>query len=230
MQSITGPVVDVIESVGEVGVGALIALETVLPPIPSEVILPFAGFAAADGRINALLAWVCATIGSLVGAGLLYWFGYALSYERLYHLAGKPWFFLFGQRDLDRGFRFFDRHGSVVVLVGRFVPLIRSIVSVPAGMDRMPLPRFFGLTALGSGIWNAAFIWLGFRLREDYELVEQYMGPVSRVVLGVCVLVLAWLVVRRVRERRAGAADEVEAEPFHPGRGHGTPDDVRAQD
>lgn len=216
MESITGPVVDVIGAVGEVGVGALIALETVLPPIPSEVILPFAGFAAADGRLNAPLAWLCATLGSLLGAGLLYWFGYALSYERLHHLAGKPWFFLFGQRDLDRGFRFFDRHGSVVVLVGRFVPLIRSIVSVPAGMDRMPLPRFLALTALGSGIWNAAFIYLGFRLREDYQLVEQYMGPVSRVVLGLCVLVLAWLVVRRVRERRAGASAPAE-EPFHPG-------------
>ncbi len=230
MQSITGPVVDVIESVGEVGVGALIALETVLPPIPSEVILPFAGFAAADGRLNAPLAWVCATVGSLVGASILYWLGLALSYERLYHLAGKPWFFLFGQRDLDRGFRFFDRHGSVVVLVGRFIPFIRSVVSVPAGMDRMPLPRFLALTGLGSGIWNAAFIWLGFRLREDYEVVEQYMGPASRVVLGLCVLVLVWLVVRRVRERRAGGADDVDAEPFHPG-GHGAhEDEVGARD
>ncbi|MBM6401988.1 DedA family protein [Phycicoccus sonneratiae] len=217
MQSITGPVVDVIESVGEVGVGGLIALETVLPPIPSEVILPFAGFAAADGRLNAPLAWACATVGSLLGAGILYWFGHALSYERLYHLAGKPWFFLFGQKDLDRGFRFFDRHGSVVVLVGRFVPLIRSIVSVPAGMDRMPLPRFLALTALGSGVWNAAFIALGYRLREDYEVVEQYMGPVSRGVLVVCAIVLVWLVVRRVRDRRAGGAEAEEAEPFHPG-------------
>lgn len=217
MQSITGPVVDVIDSVGEVGVGGLIALETVLPPIPSEVILPFAGFAAADGRLNAPLAWACATIGSLLGAGLLYWFGHALSYERLHHLAGKRWFVLFGQRDLDRGFRFFDRHGSVVVLVGRFVPLIRSIVSVPAGMDRMPLPRFLALTALGSGIWNAAFIWLGYRLREDYELVEQYMGPVSRGVVVVCGIVLVWLVVRRLRERRAGADGASADEPFHPG-------------
>lgn len=215
MESITGPVVDIIGSVGEVGVGGLIALETILPPIPSEVILPFAGFAAADGRLNAPLAWVCATIGSLLGAAVLYWVGYALSYERLYQLAGKRWFLLFGQKDLDRGFRFFDKHGSVVVLVGRFIPFIRSVVSVPAGMDRMPLPRFLALTALGSGIWNAAFIAIGFRLKENYDVVEQYVSPVSRGVVAVLLLVLVWLVVRRVRQRRAVEAGE-EPEHFRP--------------
>lgn len=204
-QTLTGPVVDVIDSLGEAGVGALIALETVLPPIPSEVILPFAGFAASQGRLDPVLAWACATLGSLLGAAVLYRLGRSLTYERLHELAGRRWFVLFGQKDLERGFRFFDRHGSVVVLVGRFVPLVRSVVSVPAGMDRMPLGRFFALTALGSGTWNAVFIWVGHRLGADYALVEEYMGPVSRGVLVVVLLGLAWLVVRRVRERRAAA-------------------------
>ncbi|GGL35722.1 DedA family protein [Phycicoccus endophyticus] len=207
MESIADPVVDVVESLGEAGVGALIALETVLPPIPSEVILPFAGFAAAQGRLSLPLVWACATAGSLLGAAVLYWVGAALSYERLYALAGRPWFVLFGQRDLERGFGFFDRHGSVVVLLGRFVPFVRSVVSVPAGMDRMPVPRFLALTALGSGLWNAAFIALGYRLGEDYEVVQEYVSPVSRGVVVLGVLLLGVLAVRRLRQRRRGRAD-----------------------
>lgn len=210
MTNLTATVIDIIQSIGEVGVGLLIALETILPPIPSEVILPFAGFAAAEGRLDPYLAWVCATVGSLVGAMVLYLFGLKFSYERLHDLARKRWFFLFGVRDLERGMRFFDRRGSVVVLVGRFIPLIRSIVSVPAGLDAMPLPRFLALTALGSGIWNAVFITIGYRLGPQYEVVGQYMGPISKAVVGVLVLVVVWLVVRRLRERRASQAARTE--------------------
>lgn len=206
--NLTDSVIGVIESIGEVGVGLLIALETILPPIPSEVILPFAGFAAQNGRLNPVLAWVCATIGSLVGALVLYVLGLKFSYERLHQLAGRRWFFLFGVRDLERGMRFFDAHGSLVVFMGRFVPLIRSIVSVPAGLDAMPLPRFLALTAAGSGIWNAVFITVGYRLGADYELVERYMAPVSTAVLAILALVLVWLVVRRLRERSRQRADD----------------------
>lgn len=206
MQSVTGPVVDVIESIGEVGVGALLALETVLPPIPSEVVLPFAGFAAASGRLDPVLAWVAATIGSLVGAYLLYGLGRTVSYERLEELAGRRWFILFGQRDLARGHRFFERHGSAIVFFGRFIPLVRSIVSVPAGLERMPLPRFTLLTAAGSGVWNGLFIWAGYRLGENYAVVERWVAPVSTVVVVLVVLGVVWLAVRRRRE--LDAADD----------------------
>jgi membrane protein DedA with SNARE-associated domain len=199
---VTDRIIALIQQIGELGVGLLILLETVLPPIPSEVVLPFAGFAAADGRLNPYLAWLAATVGSLLGAYLLYWLGAALSYERLHHLAGKPWFFLLGQRDLQRGQRFFEKHGQVVILVGRFIPFIRSVVSVPAGLTRMPLLRFGLLTLVGSGLWNAAFIYAGYRLGEDYAAVEGYLGPASKAVTAVIVVVVIWLVVRRVRERR----------------------------
>ena len=203
MQSVTGPVVDVIDSIGEVGVGALLALETVVPPIPSEVVLPFAGFAASSGRIDPVLAWVAATMGSLLGAYLLYGLGRKVSYERLEHLAGRRWFILFGQRDLARGHRFFERHGSAIVFFGRFIPLVRSIVSVPAGLERMPLGRFTLLTAAGSGVWNALFIAAGYRLGQDYTVVEGWISPVSKVVVALVALGLVWLAVRRWREQRA---------------------------
>lgn len=199
---IAGWVIDVVDSIGEVGVGVLIALENVFPPIPSEVILPFAGFSAQQGDINGVLAWVAATIGALVGAWILYGVGRILSYERVHELAGKPWFVLFSQGDLERGDRFFDRYGSWVVFFGRFIPLVRSIVSVPAGMDAMPIVRFTVLTAVGSGIWNAVFIVVGHQLGDRYDQVERYVAPASYAVVAVLLLALVWLVVRRVRSSR----------------------------
>ncbi|MGE3621548.1 MAG: DedA family protein [Acidimicrobiia bacterium] len=200
---LAGWVVDVVERLGEGGVGALIALENVFPPIPSEVILPFAGFSASRGDIDVVLAWVCATLGALVGAWILYGVGAAVGYERVHHLAGKRWFVLFGQKDLERGERFFNRHGSQVVFFGRFIPLVRSIVSVPAGIDRMPLARFTALTAIGSGVWNAVFIAAGYQLGDRWEQVEGWIAPAGYAVLALLAAAAAWLIVRRVRTLRA---------------------------
>ena len=203
---VAGWVTDVIESVGAVGVGALITLENVFPPIPSEVILAFAGFSAAQGDLHAPTAWAAATAGSLLGAYLLYAVGALVGYERLHVLAGARWFPLFTQRDLRRGERFFDRHGGKVVLLARLVPLVRSVVSVPAGITRMPLWRFTLLTALGSGVWNAVFITAGYHLGVRWKQVAHVVQPVSYVVLAALLVLLALLVVRTLRRRREGRA------------------------
>ena len=196
---LTGWVVDVIDRIGEVGVGALIALENVFPPIPSEAILPFAGFSASEGKLNGVLAWVAATIGALVGAYVLYGVGAIIGYERLQHLASKRWFILFGEPDLARGERFFERHGTQIVLFGRFIPLVRSIVSVPAGWSRMPLGRFTLFTLIGSAIWNAVFIVIGYELGDRWERVERWVEPVGYAVLVALALYLVWLTVRKIR-------------------------------
>lgn len=201
---LAGWVVDVIEAIGAPGVGALVALETAFPPIPSEVILPFAGFSAARGDVNLVAAWLFATLGALVGAWALYAIGAVVGYERLQELAAQRWFPLFGPRDLARGDRFFDRHGNQIVLFGRCVPLVRSIVSVPAGIERMPLVRFTALTALGSGVWNALFIGAGYQLGNRWERVEGWIQPISYGVVGLLGLCGLWLVYRKVNAVRAG--------------------------
>jgi membrane protein DedA with SNARE-associated domain len=203
---LTGWVVDVVDAIGEAGVGGLIALENIFPPIPSEVILPLAGFRAEAGELNVVLAWIAATLGALVGALVLYGLGAWFGYERLDELAGKRWFVFFGQRDLARGKRFFDRHGDAIVLFGRCVPLVRSIVSVPAGIDRMPLGRFLALTALGSGVWNAVFIGAGWALGDRWERVEGWIQPLSYAVVAVLAVAVAWLAWRTVQRRRAARA------------------------
>lgn len=201
---LAGWVVDVIERIGAPGVGALVALETAFPPIPSEVILPFAGFSASRGDVNVVAAWVAATLGALVGAWVLYGIGLAVGYDRLRTLADKRWFPLFSRADLDRGDRFFDRYGNQIVLFGRCIPLVRSIVSVPAGVERMPLLRFTALTALGSGVWNAIFITAGYQLGNRWERVETWITPLSYATVALLGLAALWLVYRKVRAVRAG--------------------------
>ena len=196
---LAGWVVDVVDSVGEVGVGSLIFLESVVPPIPSEIVLPFAGFSSSQGDLNIVLAWVAATVGAVAGALLLYGVGALVGYERLVELSEKRWFVLFGEKDLERGERFFERHGGAIVFFGRCIPLVRSIVSVPAGVARMPLVRFTLLTAIGSGIWNAVFIGTGRALGDRWERVEGWVAPAAYAVVAVLLVALVVLVIRRLR-------------------------------
>ena len=203
-----GWVVGVVDGIGEIGVGALIALENLFPPIPSEVVLPFAGFSASRGELDPVLTWVAATVGALVGAYVLYAVGALVGYDALHRLAARRWFVFLSPADLHRGERLFDRHGSKVVLFGRFVPFVRSVVSVPAGLARMPLWRFSALTLLGSGLWNAAFITAGYQLGDRYEQVQQNLAPVGYAVGAALVGALALFAVRRRRaaqpDRRTG--------------------------
>lgn len=191
----------VFDAVGEVGVGLLLLLDNVLPVVPSEVVLSFAGYAVLLGDFDPWLVWATGTLGSLVGAWVLYGVGAGLGRERLDRLAARPWFVLFGTSDLARGRRWFSEHGDIVVFFGRFVPLVRSIVSVPAGSAGMPLLRFSVLTGLGSGLWNALFLWLGYRLGDRWRTAVEFLEPVSRWLLVALVVGLGVLVVRRLRQR-----------------------------
>jgi membrane protein DedA with SNARE-associated domain len=193
----------IIDALGALGVGLLILLENIIPPIPSEVILPLAGFRARTGALNVLTVWPAATAGSVLGALLLYGLGAWLGHERLHRLAGHRWFVFASQKDIDRGDELFDEHGGKVVLFARCVPFLRSVVSIPAGISGMPVLRFTVLTAIGSGVWNAAFIGLGWVLGENWSTVERWLGPVSYVVIGLLVVGLVWLMVRRRRARRS---------------------------
>lgn len=200
MTTMTDWIFGVIDTLGPIGVGLLIALETLVPPIPSELILPLAGFRSRAGAMHPVLVWCCATAGAVAGSLVLYWVGARLGYERLHRLAGRRWFLLTGQRDLERGRRLFQRHGSWFVALSRCVPILRSLVSIPAGIERMRLPKFVLLTTAGSGVWNALFIAAGWMLAERWQHVERYSGPAGTVV-GV--LLGAGLVVLAVRKLRS---------------------------
>lgn len=190
----------IMESLGVVGAGLLVAIESLFPPIPSEIILPLAGFTASQGSFSLIGAIIATTIGSLVGALGLYALGRYVGVARLRRWADKvP---LMSSADVDKAMVWFGKHDKIAVLTGRFVPIVRSLVSIPAGVERMHLGLFLLLTLLGSGLWNSLFIILGFVLGENWTLVEGWMGQYSRVILVVAVLALAIIVVLRIRRHR----------------------------
>ncbi|MFI7429637.1 DedA family protein [Micromonospora sp. NPDC049836] len=198
---LTGWVADVIGSLGAVGVALLVALESIIPPIPSEVVLAMAGYLAAEGRFPVVLIVLAATAGSLLGALVLYWLGAALGEERL-----KRWLDhipLVDREDLEKADRWFERHGRWAVLIGRLVPVVRSLVSVPAGANRLPIGEFVLLTTIGSGVWNALIVGLGYALGSRWQEVDRYSHWFNYAILAAFVLMTASWVVRKLRRRRA---------------------------
>ncbi|GAA0251223.1 DedA family protein [Cryptosporangium japonicum] len=201
MTGITEFATDLVERLGGPGAGLAVALENLFPPIPSEVILPLAGFAASRGELNLLSAIAWTTLGSVVGALALYGIGAALGRDRLRTIVDRmP---LVHVRDLDRTEAWFARHGRKAVFFGRMVPIFRSLISVPAGVERMPLPVFLLYTTLGSLLWNTTFVLAGYVLGENWPRVEPVAGTFQNVVIVVCVLAVALFVVSRLRRRPA---------------------------
>lgn len=191
-------VTDVVETVGYVGVALLVAVENLFPPIPSELILPLAGFVAGRGDASLIGMIVAATLGSVVGAWILYGISAAIGPERLHGFIVRygRWFGI-KEADLVRAEEWFDRRSDAAVLIGRCVPLIRSIVSVPAGFRRMPFVRFTVLTAIGSAIWNVALISAGAILGDRWDQVGDVVGLLQAVVIIVIVALVALFVWKR---------------------------------
>ncbi len=190
----------VIQALGEWGVGLMVVLETVFPPIPSEVVLPLAGFLAKQGELSLPLVIATSTLGSYLGALLLYGLGHTLGRDRAIRWLSKlP---LVEAEDFERATVWFERHGTPTVFFGRFVPGVRSLISLPAGAARMRLLTFSCATVLGSAIWNGALVLLGFALGSQYELVERYSVWLNYAVYAVLVGLVVWLVVRRMRKNR----------------------------
>ncbi|MFI8822731.1 DedA family protein [Streptomyces sp. NPDC053431] len=191
------------DTLGAPGAGLAVALENLFPPIPSEVILPLAGFAASTGRMNLLAVLLWTTAGSVIGALALYGVGALFGRERVLAIAARlP---LVKVADIERTEAWFARHGTKAVLFGRMVPIFRSLISVPAGVERMPLPVFLALTTLGSALWNTAFVLAGHVLGENWAQVTDYVSVYSKAVLVTALAAAAGLVaLRLVRAVRRG--------------------------
>ena len=180
-----------------------IMLESTLVPIPSELVMPFAGFMAWKGEFSLPVILVINSVGALVGSSICYWIG---------AVGGKPFlvkygkYFLVREHDIARTEAFFAKHGNKTILIGRFLPVIRHVISVPAGIARMPLPRFFLQTFLGSTIWGGALILLGYYVGANWKALSSTLSHGDHIIAAILVLALVALgirfVVRRRRERR----------------------------
>jgi membrane protein DedA with SNARE-associated domain len=194
---------DVIEQLGYLGVALLVVLENVFPPIPSEIVLPFAGFVAQRGSDSVVLMILAATVGSVIGALIMYWIAAVIGDERLHAFTRRfgKWVQI-READLTRAEEWFDRHAVSAVLVGRCVPLIRSVVSIPAGFRRMKLVPYIAYTFLGSLVWNIALVGAGAILGENWERVEPVVATFQWIVIVVILAGIARLAYTFFRRRR----------------------------
>lgn len=208
---ITGWLLDLVDKLGPVGVGISILLETIIPPIPSEAVLGLAGVLINDGRMSIVPVILCATAGSILGAIFFYYIGLALGPRRSHAFLDRlP---LVETEDVDKTFGWFERHGRSAVFLGRMVPIVRSFISVPAGVVRMPLGQFLLFTAGGSLIWNTVLVSLGVAAGD---FIEKNLHYLDYVVVAVVVLAVAWFVYRKVSgkmQRPPSAGADLPGDP-----------------
>ncbi|GAB6903608.1 DedA family protein [Kineosporia succinea] len=200
MGGLTGWVLDMTAELGAIGVGALSFLEVVFPPIPSEIVLPLAGYQVQVGGLNLVAVFTLATAGSVLGSLVLYWLGAKIGLERAARLAARiP---LVDPGDVYASAEWFNKYDSVAVFTGRFVPGVRSLISLPAGAAGMSLWKFTGWTLLGTGIWNAILIGAGMALGTQYEKVEAYAGWLDYILYAAVLGLLAFGIGRRIVQYR----------------------------
>jgi membrane protein DedA with SNARE-associated domain/uncharacterized membrane protein YkvA (DUF1232 family) len=203
---------------GYFGIVLMMLAENVFPPIPSELIMPLAGFVAARGELNPVLVVLAGTLGSVLGALPWYYAGMWLGERRVCVFAARHgrWLTL-GEQEIGQAMRWFERHGRIAVLIGRVVPTVRTLISLPAGMARMPLLPFLIYSSIGTLLWTAALTTAGFLLQSGYQQVSGYVDLVSKAIIGLIVVIYLWRVLaggslgRRVREWARGLRRDVYA-------------------
>ena len=196
-------VISLILRTGYGGLALLMIAENVFPPIPSEVIMPLGGYLAHQGKLTFLGVIVAGTAGAVLGALPLYWLGRRIGEEKLRDFADHHgrWLAL-SCGDIDRAMSWFERHGATAVLLGRLVPGVRSLISIPAGINQMNLGAFLAYTTLGSAVWTTVLAGAGYALGQQFKQVGEWLDPVSWVVLGGIVVAYG---VRIVRHKRRAA-------------------------
>jgi membrane protein DedA with SNARE-associated domain len=185
------------------GIGLLMFAENLFPPIPSELIMPLAGFTVSQGKMSFVPAVLAGVIGTIIGALPWYYAGKLVGEERLKALADKygKWITVSSQ-DIDKVSHWFNRYGNKAVLLGRLVPGIRTLISLPAGLSNMPLAPFLIYSTLGTTMWVMLLTFLGFILGDNYELVDKYLAPVSKIVLVFLLAVfVAWIVIKKRKKK-----------------------------
>lgn len=196
---VAGWAVNLMETLGGPGAGLAVAAENLFPPLPGEVILPLAGFAASRGDLGLVSAIIWTTLGSTIGAVGLYYVGALLGRDRVRRLAARiP---LVRVSDIDRSEAWFARHGAKAVFFGRMVPIFREFIAIPAGVERMPMSKYLLCTVTGTGLWNTLFIVAGYQLGENWNVVTEYADLVQLVVIAAVLGLIGYFVVSRIRRK-----------------------------
>lgn len=189
-----------IATTGYLGIFVLMVMESMVFPVPSEAVMPFAGFNIADGELTWAGVIIAATLGSIVGSLISYYIGY---------YGGKPFIKRFGkylllnQHHLEMSEKYFNKRGEITIFVARFIPIVRHLISIPAGMGKMNLTKFLIFTTIGAGIWNAFLTWVGFKLRANWAEVMTYSHTIDLVVIAILGIGMIYYIVKIIKSRRS---------------------------
>jgi membrane protein DedA with SNARE-associated domain len=197
-------ITNIMTSLGYLGIGLLMFLENLFPPIPSELIMPLAGFTISQGKMEFVPAIAAGVIGTVLGAFPWYYVGKLIGEENIKRLANKygKWIAVSGQ-DIDRAHNWFTKHGEQAVFFGRLVPGVRTLISLPAGIEEMPLLPFLLYSTLGTTLWVSLLTVVGYKLGTHYDLVEEYLGPVSKIVFVLLIVAfIVWVAMKRRKSQR----------------------------
>ena len=191
--------ISVISSIGYFGVFLLMIMESMILPVPSELVMPFAGFLIASGEMNFWMIIIFATLGSLVGSLISYYLG-KYGGNKLVLKYGN--YFLLNEEHLKKTEKWFSKKGELTIFIGRFIPIVRHIISIPAGIGKMNLKKFMIYTLIGAGIWNAFLTYIGFILGNNWERIQEYSDYVSFGVLGILVILMGYFVYRQIKKKK----------------------------
>ncbi|MBI3036641.1 DedA family protein [Candidatus Woesearchaeota archaeon] len=189
----------IIASTGYLGVFILMVLESMVAPVPSELVMPFAGFLVADGKLNLWLVIVISSLASITGSLISYFVAY-FGEKELIHRFGR--FVFLDKEELEWTERWFQKHGSITILISRFIPVVRHLISIPAGLARMDLRHFILFTAVGATAWNTFLLWVGVELRERWELVHGYSKQLDVLIVALIIIAVAYYAYKHVKRHK----------------------------
>ncbi|MEK6974312.1 MAG: DedA family protein [Nanoarchaeota archaeon] len=189
-----------IDSVGYLGIFLLMVLESMIFPVPSEAVMPFAGYGAATGRFDFWLVVFIGSFGTIIGSLISYWIG--LKGEHMIRKYHK--FFLLNEHHLNSAYDFFKKYGNSTIFISRFIPVVRHLISIPAGAGRMKLSKFVLFTFLGGFMWNFILTYFGYKLGENYSIISKYSSILDLVVLTIMALVIIYIAYKNIRKHPSG--------------------------
>ena len=196
--NLTEWVISIMEQLGYLGIAILMFLDNVFPPIPSEIIMPSAGYSASQNQLLLVGVIIAGCIGSLLAAALLYWIGYKFKHETIFNFVDRYGKFLFiKSEDVKKSLSWFEKYGHRIVFFGRMIPAVRSLISIPAGMSRMPFWKFMFYSSLGTIIWTTFLACIGFYFGENQALMQKIFSQVGYFIIGIVLIIVAWIWYRR---------------------------------
>lgn len=198
----TAWIISIMEQLGYLGIALLMFLDNVFPPIPSEIIMPSAGFTASKGELVLTGVIIAGSIGSLLAAAVLYWIGRKIPQQQIFKFVDRYGKYLFIKHsDVEKSLNWFEKHGHRIVFFGRMIPAVRSLISVPAGMSQMPFWKFMTYSALGTIIWTTFLASVGYYFGNNTALMHQIFSQVGYVIITIVVVIIAWALYRRQQRK-----------------------------